>query len=265
MAHLSDLFAELDHLLLTKERPSTYIETLKSQGALDFLPQLLSMQGVPQNPLWHPEGDVWVHTMMVVDEAVQERIGDLTFDRTLMWAALCHDLGKPRCTIFEDGRWRSPGHDHAGVTPTRRMLSAMTNDTLLIENVCRLVYDHLAPHFFAKEKASAYRVRQLLHRLSRLPIELLVKLGRADTFGRTTERAKQRMYPEGDWLLEKAALVQRTPPPPPKLLTGRHFLEMGVPAGPALGRLVRKAYEAQCAGMFDDIETGREWAKTHLL
>src|SRR4029453_3648641 len=81
-----------------------------------LFPELDALVGCPQEPEWHPEGDVWIHTLMVVDEA-RTRIDDLEHAQkvTVMLGALCHDVGKPPTTAFMDGRIRSMDHEKAGV------------------------------------------------------------------------------------------------------------------------------------------------------
>ncbi len=256
------IFEELEEILLTRERPSLGLEAMRARGTLHQVPELLTLPGVQQNPKWHPEGDVWIHTLMVVDQAVRERTLDPREDRLLMWSALCHDLGKPLCTVFVEGRWRSPGHDVAGVAPTRALLSRLTPDEGLIEPVCRLVHDHLAPHFFMEEGTSRAGIRRLVSRLGDVSLELLVRLGRADSFGRTTPEALRREYPSGQWLLEQASLIPvNQPQPPPPLMMGRHLVALGMPPGPEMGQLLRQLHDAQLAGHFDDVEGGLRWLR----
>jgi tRNA nucleotidyltransferase (CCA-adding enzyme) len=259
------IFQQLDEVLLTAERPSLQLEALRADGTLHQVPELLTLPGVMQNPRWHPEGDVWAHTLMVVDQAVHERTLDHRHDRLLMWAALCHDLGKPRCTVFRDGAWRSPGHDLLGVEPTRALLSRLTDDQDLLQGVCRLVLDHLAPHFYQQDGASPRAIRGLLRRLGDLPLSLLVRLGRADSFGRTTEDARRREYPSGDWLLDRAAGLPPPGPPeperPPPIVMGRHLLPLGLVPGPHLGALLKELHQAQLAGQFIDVEGGIDWLR----
>lgn len=265
----ADLFLELDDLLLHSERPSLRLEALRAEGALHEVPELLALPGVQQNPLYHPEGDVWIHTLMVVDEAVRERPADAEGARLLMWAALCHDLGKPLTTNLRDGRWRSPGHDLAGVKPTRALLSRLQAPEALIDPVCRLVHDHLAPHFFAEQRTSTAGIRRLLRRLGPLPLTLLVRLGRADSFGRTTEQARRREYPSGEWLLERVAglppEVVVTEPEVAPLLRGRDLLPLGFAPGPRLGRVLQRLYEAQQEGAFSDVAGGLAYLPALLL
>ena len=262
VSDIQGIFEELEETLLNSERPSLQLEEMRRAGTLHQVPELLTLPGVQQNPQWHPEGDVWIHTLMVVDEAVRERTGDPAEDRLLLWAALCHDLGKPLCTVFQDGRWRSPGHDAAGVKPTRALLSRLTQDEVLIEQACVLVHDHLAPHFFMEEGTSRAGIRRLISRLGTVPLSLLVRLGRADSFGRTTEDARLREYRSGDWLLEQASLIPvNEPQPPPPIMMGRHLLALGMAPGPQVGQTLRRLHEAQLAGRFEDVEGGLRWLK----
>ena len=96
-------------------------------------PELLPLAATPQDPEWHPEGDVWTHTLQVVDEAARLLDG-LEADRprqlAVMLGALCHDLGKPATTRFEDGRIRSRGHEEAGLPPTQSLLDRWNVHTL---------------------------------------------------------------------------------------------------------------------------------------
>lgn len=262
------LTQEIEHALLHTERPSERLEAMRRSGALHQVPELLTLPGVQQDPRWHPEGDVWVHTLLVVDQAVGQRPADEQQAKVLMWAALCHDLGKPLCTVFKDGRWKSPGHDQAGVRPTRALLGRLVDDEVLIESVCKLVLDHLAPHFFAEERTSLAGIRRLLRRLGDVPLDLLVRLGRADSWGRTTEQARRREYPSGEWLLEQAARIAQVdratldaPPPPPPIVLGRHLLALGYQPGPEMGQVLQSLYEAQRAGLFSDVEGGLRWLR----
>ena len=111
---------EMEKLLLQSRRPSLGFELALDLGVVERLfPELEALVGCEQEPEWHPEGDVWVHTLMVIDQA-RARIDDLDRPQqlTLMLAAVCHDLGKPATTELIDGRIRSRGHEEAGVPPT---------------------------------------------------------------------------------------------------------------------------------------------------
>src|SRR4029434_1359552 len=99
------------------QRPSVGLDWLLRLGAIEqVFPEIQTLIGVPQDPEVHPVGDVFVHTLLVVDRA-RELIDDLPYARqvTVMLAALAHDFGKPPTTQFLEGRWRSRGHEEAGV------------------------------------------------------------------------------------------------------------------------------------------------------
>ena len=129
---LSDLpseriWGEMEKLLLKAKKPSIGLKWLYELGAADQLfPEMKALAGVPQEQQWHPEGDVDVHTLLVTDRA-REQIDDLPYAKkvAVMLGALCHDFGKPATTQFFDGRWRSHGHDEAGVEPTISFLNKL--------------------------------------------------------------------------------------------------------------------------------------------
>ena len=252
------VFAEFENLLLGAARPSRGLAVAREAGVLEVHPELKAMVGCPQDPEWHPEGDVWEHTLMVVDRAAAMRSGERRHDLVLMFAALCHDLGKPATTRRRQGRIVSPNHSEEGLAPTRRLMERLTRDRDLVERVVEMVRLHLRP-------AEYYRARQRIRNgtIRRLALEAniaeLVEVARADHLGRTTPDALAGEFPAGDWLLERAAelSVEREPPRP--ILMGRHLLERGWQPGPVLGELLEAAYAAQLEGAFDDLDGALDW------
>ncbi len=252
------VFAEFEKLLLLAEQPSRGLAIASAAGILEFQPELAAMIGCPQDPDWHPEGDVWTHTLLVLDAAAALRTGDRRTDLALMLGALCHDLGKPPTTHRKQGRIVSPGHAEAGEAPTARFMGRLTQDVDLIDAVQRHVRFHLRP-------AEFYRVREQIGDASirRLATEVsivdLVRLARADHLGRTTPDALAQAFPAGDWLLAKAAALAVEAGAPAPLLMGRHLLERGWQPGPALGEALAAAFEAQLDGAFADLEGALTW------
>jgi tRNA nucleotidyltransferase (CCA-adding enzyme) len=156
------VWGECEKLLLQAERPSIGFTLALDLGVVDaLLPELRPLVGCPQEPEWHPEGDVWVHTLMVVDQA-RRMNGDLDRPRliTVMLGAVCHDLGKPATTAVIDGRIRSLDHEQAGVDPTIGLLDRLNVHTIdgfpVREQVVGLVAHHLKPGMLHK----AGRVRR---------------------------------------------------------------------------------------------------------
>ena len=146
------LLGEFKKLLLRAERPSIGLEILRQTKSLRFFPELEALIDVPQDPTWHPEGCVWTHTLMVVDEAAKLRVGEEKADLVLMFGALCHDFGKPETTIWKDGHWRSPAHDVLGMQPTEKFLRRLTDEASLIEKVTVLVREHLRPSMLYNDR-----------------------------------------------------------------------------------------------------------------
>jgi tRNA nucleotidyltransferase (CCA-adding enzyme) len=146
------IFGEWRKLLLRGEKISKGLAFLKECGWLPHYPELTALVGCPQDPKWHPEGDVWVHTLHSMDAFARERVGDDHEDLIVGLAVLCHDLGKPATTVTEEGgAMTSKRHEPVGKEFSRTFLELMTRDTELLREVPRLAASHLAPSQFYRE------------------------------------------------------------------------------------------------------------------
>lgn len=243
------IFGEWKRILLRAPRPSVALVLLRELGLLRFFPELAAMVDVPQDPEWHPEGDVWLHTGMVVDVAAGLRRAEERRDLALMFGALCHDLGKPATTEERDGRVVSRKHSEAGLEPTRVFLERMHAPTWLVTRVVALVRHHLAPAHLARESApaGAKAYRRLARRLAQADVdfELLHDVARADHLGRTTAEALAGAFPPGDAFLEMARAVQAEPVTYAPAVTGRHLIARGFEPGPEMGALLARCREIQ--------------------
>ncbi len=211
------IWGEVEKLLLRAHRPSIGLElALRLEVIGRLFPELGRLVGCPQEPEWHPEGDVWVHTLMVIDQA-RTRIEDLDHPRqvTLMLGAVCHDLGKPATTAFLDGRIRSIDHEQAGVAPATALLDRLNVHTIagfdVRRHVLGITAHHLKPGMFGMSKTpvsdGAYR------RLAqKVDLELLARLAKSDCLGRTGGFDCSSM----DRFLERARQlgVEHAPPAP---------------------------------------------------
>ena len=258
---LSDLpaeriWGEMEKLLLQAQRPSVGLEWLHKLGVIEKLfPEIRSLIGVPQDPEWHPEGDVFVHTKLVVDRA-RELIDELSYPRqvTVMLAALAHDFGKPATTEFIDGRLRSRGHEEAGVPPTESFLDRINMHTLDGYNVrgqvIALVREHLKPGEFYKKRDEVGEgaFRRLARRCEP---DLLYRVAKADSLGRNADWVPREQWygaEAQEWFIERTRELQVEQRPPEPLLLGRHLLELGVEPGPKVGEITRAVYEMQLDG-----------------
>jgi tRNA nucleotidyltransferase (CCA-adding enzyme) len=253
------IFDEWKKLILLGREPSRGLHFLHACGWLRFFPELERLVGCPQDPVWHPEGDVFVHTGLVMDAFARERVGEEWEDLVVGFACLCHDFGKPVTTAFTEGRWRSPGHEESGVGPTRSFLGRMTRQQDLVEEVLPLVKEHMRPNMLFKEQASAAAIRRLARRAER--IDRLVRVCRADSAGRPPLPAE---FPAGDWLLAQAAALAVEKEAPKKIVLGRHLVELGLEPGIGFGPLIEACYEAQLDGVFSDLEGGIAFLREHL-
>ena len=243
------VFEEFRKLLLRAARPSLGFEVLESTGQLRFFPELEALRGVEQDPEWHPEGDVWVHTLMVLDVAASLRAGREpgAGDLSLMLAALCHDLGKPSTTERIDGRIRSYRHDVAGVAPTRALLGRMRAPCAVTDEVAALVEHHLAPALFIRNGATAKAYRRLARKLARagINVELLVRVARADHLGRTTEDALAGRFDAGDAFLAAAREHCVDRQAPRDVVLGRHLIKRGLRPGPEFAPILERCRDVQ--------------------
>ncbi len=250
------IWGELEKLLLKADRPSIGLTWLYELGIVDqVFPELKALVGVPQEPEWHPEGDVDVHTRMVVDEA-RMLIDDLPYERqvAVMLGALCHDLGKPPTTEFVDGRTRSRGHDEAGVQPTLSFLDALGIFTLngydVRNQVVQLVRYHLKPgeYFKAKSPVGDGAFRRLARKVEP---DLLYRVAKADSLGRYPggDRSKMIFGSEAqEWFIEKVRELQIENKAPEPILLGRHLIEIGMKPSPLFKKILDAVYEMQLDG-----------------
>jgi len=240
------LLEEIRRLLVEAPQPSRGFALLERCGLLGSFPEIAALIDVPQDPEWHPEGDVFVHTLMVVDAAAGLRRGDED-DVALMFGALCHDFGKPGTTALEKGRIRSLGHDRAGIEPTSVFLRRLRASNELVARVCALVEHHLAPALFIGNDAGPRGFRRLARKLARADVsmELLVRVARADHLGRTTADAAAGVFEAGDAFLQRAAELDVDERGPADVVLGRHLVARGIAPGKEMGRIIESCRAIQ--------------------
>ncbi len=250
-------FAEWEKLFLLGKKPSMGLSFLKDSGWIRYFPSLEAMVDCPQDPRWHPEGDVWTHTLHCMDAAVAYRSGDRDDDLVLGLAVLCHDMGKTATTETDEDGIRSHGHEKAGLKPAATFMKQLNVPIRIREKVLPLVKCHMRPAMLHADKCKPSAIRRLSRDAGRL--DLLLKLFRADAGGRPP--FPDNSGPAADWLLDQAKRLQVERNAPSPILKGRHLLERGWQSGPAMGRLLSKAYEAQIEGLFVDLDGALKWLR----
>lgn len=257
------IWGEIEKLLLRAARPSIGFERARQLGMTRKLfPELEALYGCPQEPEWHPEGDVWIHTLMVIDQA-RTRIDDLDHacKVALMLGAVCHDFGKPATTAFIDGRIRSLDHEPMGIEPASRFLDRLNVHTLdgydVRFQVLGMTAHHLKPGAFYKTRDTVTdgAFRRLAQKVD---LELLARLAKADCTGRTGDFDCTAM----DWFLERARALGVEHEPPKPLVLGRHLLALGMSPGPAVGQILKQIYEKQLDGEIATTEQGIDLARS---
>lgn len=242
------LAAELRRMLLDPARPSRAFGWLVGIGRLGVFPPLARLADVPQDPIWHPEGDVLVHTLMVLDRA-REIAAEVEGEarEVLMFAALCHDLGKPETTTLEGARVRSLAHEGVSAKRTREWLTALRIGERVVYAVERMVEHHLAPSQFVAQGAGAKAYRKLARKLAAAGLSLvdLERLARADHLGRATEAALAGRYDAGPVFLAAAEAAEVREAPRTDVVTAQSLIARGVAPGPELGRRLRRCREIE--------------------
>ena len=251
---------EWREILVTGDHPCQGLRVLEECGALRFFPELAALRGIPQDPVWHPEGDVLTHTALCLDAAVSIR-GQMEDPWAEMLGVLCHDLGKATTTVFERGRWRSAGHDDAGADLTMSFLARITEQSGLAEKVAALVREHLRPCQLhaARAQVSEAAIRRLA---TRVDLRALVRVAWADAAGRGEELPDP--WPSSVWLLERAEALGVRDAAPAAFLQGRDALACGLPPGPRVGELIRRAYELQLDGGLASRAAALDWLRAQI-
>lgn len=172
-------FRELEHILQWEPRPGAALERLFAQPLPPAFAPLRRMKSTRQSPVHHPEGSVWNHTLLVVDEAAKRR-AESKCPQALMWAALLHDVGKPDTTRVGRGKITSYGHEKVGAALARRFLSGFMEDGGLIDRVCALVRYHMQILFVVKGLPFA----DLAGMKAGADVEEVALLGLCDRLGR---------------------------------------------------------------------------------
>lgn len=255
------IFEEWSKLILKGVKPSLGLVFLRDCGWVRHYPELEALIGVEQDPEWHPEGDVWIHTLHCLDAFAKARTGDDREDLTVGLAVLCHDFGKATTTRREkDGRWHAYGHEAAGEPFARAFLERMTRHKDLVAAVLPLVVCHMMPLALWRDKAGAAAIRRLARRVGR--IDRLVRVDDADRRGRPP--LDPGASPQGAWLLERAEALRVTEGAPKPFVLGRHLIARGYKPGPLFTVVLAEAYEAQLDGAFEDESGGLEWLTARL-
>ena len=264
------IWAEWDKWALHSRKPSLGLIVLRQTNWLRHFPEIEALVDTPQDPHWHPEGDVFNHTLHCLDALVaHSNWANLLPDtrRTLIFAVLTHDFGKPATTVQREKngelRWSSPKHAAEGCAPAESWLQRIGAPNRFAPRVGPLVRYHMAHHGTGDRPPSDSHLRRLARKLAPATMTDLVAVLRADARGRPPlDGAK--VLELIDFVESRArdlALEDRAPKP---LIQGRHLVERGLKPSSAFKIILRDAFEAQLDGAFADHHGSMVWLDSHL-
>jgi len=246
LKHLSKerVCEEWRKLLLKAEQPARGLQAGMDMGVFQKLhPEFVALAETPQDPEKHPEGSVWEHTKLVVDEMANiARREKLTEQErwSLMLAALCHDLGKAVTSEEKDGKIISYGHELASVGLSKSFLASITDDKFVEAHVLPLVHHHMRPMqlYNSRDEIKDSAFRRLAKDLAPANIRELAFLSEADKKA-TRKNSEKQVQEFINWFINKAKEIGVDRQVAPELMTGKDFLAMGFTPSPEIGRLIQ--------------------------
>ncbi len=236
------IFVELEKTLLKSDKPSVFFESLRKMEQLDsFFPEIKELIGVPQDPIHHPEGDVWNHTMLVLDAAAEMR-EQAYYPLGFMMSALCHDLGKTVTTECVAGKIHSYKHETEGIPIASNFLGRLSNMVKLKEYVINMISLHMKPRQMATQKASAKSMCKMFDEA--ISCDDLVLLSKADSYNRLSENdyseAEKFLFHHLDVYKERVSLPS---------VTGQDLVTAGFTPGKDFNEALAYAHKLQLSGV----------------
>jgi len=244
LSHVSveRIFQECDKMLMGAN-PDTAIKLMHESGLLArIFPEVSATIGVEQPPEFHPEGDVFVHTLLVLSLLAHP-------SRTVAWSALLHDIGKPPTKTISD-RIRFSNHQRVGAVMAKKVMLRLKAPNSLVDNVYDCIDNHM--NFM---NVKNMRLSTLKRFLSRSTFEDEMELHRADCL------ASHGNIDNYDFLRQKQREIPVDEVKPPALLTGKDLIALGCVPGPNFKVLLGEAYDLQLEGKITSVEAAREWAQ----
>ena len=253
------IFDEFNDMLLGK-KPSEGLQFLRSCGWINLFPELADLIGVPQSPKWHPEGDVWIHTLHGIDYWAENRTGDDDYDLKIAYAFLAHDFGKKADTFWneEKGDWSSKGHAKTGVPLAISFLERLTNRTDFLSEIPPLVEYHLDPVLLHVAGAKRSAVARLARKVC---VNDLLRVVEIDLAARPPLPLNWEPI---NWFREQAESINVVHEGPKPIVMGRHLIELGVEPGPGMGKILDELFELQIEEEFETLEQGLQLAREKI-
>ena len=231
--------------MLTERRAKRAFELLDESRLLEaVLPEVASMKGVAQSPEYHPEGDVWIHTLLLLEMLPPDG------SRTLAWGALLHDVGKPSTFRIAPDRIRFDGHVEIGTRMAEEICHRLRFSNHDTEQIAALVANHMRFADVEKMKEATFK------RFARLPdFDEHLELHRLDCLG---SHGRLDLY---DYTKRKLATLPEDEVFPAPLLTGNDLIAEGYTPGPLFSEILAAVEDAQLEGRLHDRDEAMEFVR----
>ena len=233
---------ELRKALVKGVKPSVFFETLRQMNQLDvWFPEVKRLIGVRQDPIYHPEGDVWIHTMQVVDNAAlfREKVSD-PFRFELL--ALCHDFGKIVTTAEVNGRIHAYDHENQGLPLVETFLKRITGEHDTIRYVLNMTSLHMKPNAVFHDKASIKTTNRMFDQAME-PVDLIY-ISMAD---KPLIMGKDVFTDGSDFLFERYGIFKETMSRP--YVTGKDLIDAGLEPDESFSKILEYAHKLRLAGI----------------
>ncbi|MGE4488355.1 MAG: CCA tRNA nucleotidyltransferase [Kiritimatiellales bacterium] len=238
---------EFSRTLTESLKPGDALAELVELGLMEYImPEILPMIGQEQPPEFHPEGDVFVHTCLMLNLMKHPT-------RALAYTVLLHDVGKPATAFMGEDRLRFHGHERKSAQMAEEILRRLRLPVKEIRQIVTAIDGHM--RFKDVQKMNRSTLRRLLGADT---FDLELELHRVDCEG--SHRILDNYY----FLQDKLEEMKNEPVLPARWITGKDLKTIGVPDGPEMGRLIQKAYDAQLEGRFSDKTELLDWIQTEF-
>ncbi len=238
---------EFSRTLTESLRPGDALKELVELGLMDtIMPEILPMIGQEQPPEFHPEGDVFEHTCLMLNLMKNP-------SRALAYTVLLHDIGKPATAFMGEDRLRFHGHERKSAQMAEDILRRLRLPAKEIKQILTAVDGHM--RFKDVQKMNKSTLRKLMGADT---FDMELELHRIDCSG------SHGLLDNYEFLLEKAAEMSNEPVLPEHWISGRNLINLGIPPGPKIGDLLKIAYDAQLEGRFETRDELLDWLKTTL-
>ena len=233
---------EMRKALLKAPTPSVFFKTLRRMDQLEvWFPELKALIGVEQNPRHHAEGDVWTHTMMVIDAAAQFR-SRTSNPLGLMLTAVTHDFGKAVCTEIVKGEIHAYGHESKGLPLIRQFLERITGERKMIDYVLNLAANHMRPNTAAASGSSVKSTNRMFD--ESVDPEALILIALSDDLGKLPANVSGA---NEAFLSERLAIYREYMARP--AVTGRDLIAAGLAPGADFSEILAYAHKLHLAGV----------------